>query len=81
MTIHTVVVKDTAELVIEQVIDRDTYTVALTTPDGSITLQPDDARLLAVDLLSRAMEPDVCTGGRDEGGCSNYVPCDLHGAP
>ena len=78
---RVIVASPTPDLVVEQVIDRDTYTVCVVTPHGSISLEPEDARLLAVDLLSRALEPDVCPLGHDEGGCSNYVPCDLHGAP
>ena len=77
--IRNVIVASRPDFVIEQVIDRDSYTVSIVTPAGAISLDPADARLLAVDLLSGALEPDTCPGTYDEGGCGNYVPCDHHG--
>jgi hypothetical protein len=54
---------------VEQVINDDTYAVALHAAGFTVHLGPDLANRLAYDLTEAALEPDTC--GWD--GCSNYV--------
>jgi hypothetical protein len=54
---------------VEQVINDDTYAVALHAAGFTVHLGPDLANRLAYDLTEAALEPDTC----DWDGCSNYV--------
>jgi hypothetical protein len=54
---------------VEQVINDDTYAVALHAAGFTVHLGPDLANRLAYDLTEAALEPDTC----GYGGCSNYV--------